>query len=234
MLSSDEPPVVELVDALPDADPPAGLVDGDTGPMNRPSTPSCRSGVQLSEPLRISADSWEQETVSIVLGVAATAIPCGRKAAAPMTTVTAAGRQIRCKNMSGGPPTIVCSRVPTTALASTMVLVVAANRQTEARGCSTPQTRCRATSRDLLGRPCAGRCARECGTGGRGPEAFSEKRVRRSAGGDGLRDGRHRLGDHRRLAGAGAAPADRPRERMPDRERGAEQRGEHRGDERRR
>ena len=94
VLSSDEPPEVDEVDALPDADPPAGLVDGDTGPMNRPSTPSCRSGVQLREPLRISADSWEQETVSIVLGVAAIATPCGRKAAAPMTTVTAAGRQI--------------------------------------------------------------------------------------------------------------------------------------------
>jgi hypothetical protein len=106
VLSSDEPPEVDEVDALPDADPPAGLVDGDTGPMNRPSTPSCRSGVQLSEPLRISAASWEHETVSIVLGVAATAIPCGRKAAAPMTTVTAAGRQILCPNMSGGPPPI--------------------------------------------------------------------------------------------------------------------------------
>ncbi len=94
----------DVVDALPVAAPPAGLADGDTGPMNTPSTPSCWSGRQLSEPLRIWTDSSEQETVPMVSGVAATATPCGRKAAVLMTTATAAGRQIPCPNMSGGPP----------------------------------------------------------------------------------------------------------------------------------
>ena len=94
----------DATDALPVVAPPAGLADGDTGPMNTPSTPSFRSGRQLSEPLRIWTDSSEQETVPMVSGVAATATPCGRKAAVLMTTATAAGRQIPCPNMSAGPP----------------------------------------------------------------------------------------------------------------------------------
>ena len=65
--------------------------------MNTPSTPSFCSGRQLSEPLRIWTDSSEQETVPMVSGVAATATPCGRKAAVLMTTATAAGRQIRAR-----------------------------------------------------------------------------------------------------------------------------------------
>jgi hypothetical protein len=101
-----DPDVVEpdATDALPVVAPPAGLADGDTGPMNTPSTPSFRSGRQLSEPLRIWTDSSEQETVPMVSGVAATATACGRKAAVLMTTATAAGRQIPCPNMSAGPP----------------------------------------------------------------------------------------------------------------------------------
>jgi hypothetical protein len=101
-----DPDVVDpdATDALPVVVPPAGLAEGDTGPMNTPSTPSFRSGRQLSEPLRIWTDSSEQETVPMVSGVAATATPCGRKAAVLMTTATAAGRQIPCPNMSAGPP----------------------------------------------------------------------------------------------------------------------------------
>jgi hypothetical protein len=100
-----DPAVVEpdATDALPVVAPPAGLAEGGTGPMNTPSTPSFRSGRQLSEPLRIWTDSSEQETVPMVSGVAAAATPCGRKAAVLMTT--------------------------------------ASDRQTEARGLLTPQTR---------------------------------------------------------------------------------------------
>jgi hypothetical protein len=90
--------------ALPDAVPPAGLVDAGTGPMNTPSTPSWRSGLQLSAPSRSSAESCEQVTVSMVPGVAATATPCGRKAAALMTAATATGRHTFCPYMCAGPP----------------------------------------------------------------------------------------------------------------------------------
>jgi hypothetical protein len=101
-----DPDVVEpdATDALPVVAPPAGLAAGDIGPMNTPSTPSFRSGRQVSEPLRICTDSSEQVTVPRVSGVAATATPCGRKAAVLMITATAAGRQIPCRNMSAGPP----------------------------------------------------------------------------------------------------------------------------------
>jgi hypothetical protein len=97
-------PVEPDVDALPDDVPPAGLAGDVTGPMNTPSTPSCFSGLQLSEPLRSSAESCEQVTVSMVPGVAATATPCGRKPAALMTTATATGRHTFCPNICGGPP----------------------------------------------------------------------------------------------------------------------------------
>jgi hypothetical protein len=95
---------VSLLVALPDAAPPAGLADGATGPMNTPSTPSWRSGLQFSAPLRSSAETCSHVTVSMVPGVAATATPCGRKAAALMTTATVAGRHTFCPNMCGGPP----------------------------------------------------------------------------------------------------------------------------------
>jgi hypothetical protein len=138
-----DPDVVEpdATDALPVVAPPAGLADGDTGPMNTPSTPSFRSGRQLSEPLRIWTDSSEQETVPMVSGVAATATPCGRKAAVLMTTATAAGRQIPCPNMSAGPPNDLVLAASTMTRSARMMLVTASNRQTEARGLLTPQTR---------------------------------------------------------------------------------------------
>jgi len=68
------------------------------------TTPSCFSGLQLSDPLRSSAEICEQVTVSMVPGVAATATPCGRNAAALVTTATATGRHTFCPNISGGPP----------------------------------------------------------------------------------------------------------------------------------
>ena len=71
LVDPEPPPVV----ALPDVVPPAGLDPFVTGPMNTPSTPSCLSGLQLSEPLRSSAEICEQVTVSMVPGVAATATP---------------------------------------------------------------------------------------------------------------------------------------------------------------
>ena len=104
-----EPPDVV---ALPDVVPPAGLDPEVTGPMNTPSTPSCVSGLQLSEPLRSSAEICEQVTVSIEPGVAATATPCGRKPAALMTMATATGRHTFCPNICGGPPDdLVLARV---------------------------------------------------------------------------------------------------------------------------
>jgi len=97
-------PVPPDVDALPVVAPPAGLVVEETGPMNTPFTPSWCSGLQWSEPLRSSAETCEQVTVSMVPGVAATATPCGRNAAALVTTATATGRHTFCPNISGGPP----------------------------------------------------------------------------------------------------------------------------------
>src|SRR6185312_3170926 len=133
-----------------------------------------------------------------------------------------------------------------------MVLVTASNRQTEARGPSTPQTRYRVTPRYASGcrvptgaRPplrrgrrerSAGH-VRECGTRGPYPEAFCEKKVSLdrgstarlhppaitesgSARGDGLREAGPLGG--RGVGTARAAPADRPGDRVPERERRAE------------
>ena len=93
-----------VVVALPAVVPPAGGAACVPRPRNTPSTPSCRSGLQWSEPSRSSAATWEQVTVSMVRGVAATATPWGRKPAALMTTATATGRHTFCPNISGGPP----------------------------------------------------------------------------------------------------------------------------------
>ena len=215
---------------FPSAAPPAGLADGDTGPMNRPSTPSCRSGRQLSEPLRISADSCEQETVSIVLGVAATAIPCGRKAAAPTTTVTAAGRQILCPNMSGGPPDDRCARASDNARPRQRWCWSLARIGRPKQGAGRP------LKLGVEGRPVTPRaaCARACrprsvADGGDGwlctlanvaqgvlaPRRF-RRRDRSGSRACGLSGRRraprrgHRLGGHRRLTGAGSGAGRSP------------------------
>jgi hypothetical protein len=103
-----EPVVAEAVVAvptveLPDADVPAGeepLFGGReacTGPMNTPSTPSWRRGVQSTLLLRTCSHDRPSDG-------AADATPCGRKTAPLTSTATVSGLQASYPNMSGDPP----------------------------------------------------------------------------------------------------------------------------------
>jgi hypothetical protein len=98
-----EPVVAVPAAELPDTDVPAGddPLFGPrgpcTGPMNTPSTPSWRSGVQVPPLLRICSQDGPFPGV-------AEATPCGRKTAPLTRTATVSGLQASCPNMSGGPP----------------------------------------------------------------------------------------------------------------------------------
>jgi hypothetical protein len=98
-----EPVVAVPAAELPDTDVPAGdepLLGSRgalTGPMNTPSTPSWRSGVQVPPLLRICSQDGPFPGV-------AEATPCGRKTAPLTRTATVSGLQASCPNMSGGPP----------------------------------------------------------------------------------------------------------------------------------
>ena len=89
---------------------PGSCPSSATGPMNTPSTPSWRSGLQLSGRCGLLGGDLRAGDGVDGAGRGRDATPCGRKRRRLTSTATASGRQASCPNMSGGPPDDPCDR----------------------------------------------------------------------------------------------------------------------------